>query len=159
MPVSLQPILFRARPSEPIQLSTSGTRGNSAQFPAAYQLIITGGLPLVIGTGVNDNRGGAFNTFYGADDLSITKGKHLLRFGMDASRYQLNRFNNFAQRGSVTFSNTAAGDASPVSRILRAEWLPELPLGRVDTTQAEAGFSTFHFRPWTFCLCPRRLEN
>jgi len=33
------------------------------------------------------------------------EGKHLLRFGVDASRYQLNRFNNFAQRGSVTFNN------------------------------------------------------
>jgi hypothetical protein len=143
---------FAQDPSEPITLSDIGaTRGNSAQFPAAYQLIITGGGPLVLGTGVNDNRGGAFNTFYEADDLSITKGKHLLRFGFDASRYQLNRFNNFAQRGSVTFSNTAAGDASP--------GFPDPPalsgfqnflLGRVDTTQAEAGFSTFHFRALDF---------
>src|SRR5256884_3002149 len=78
---------FAQDPSEPISLTDIGaTRGNSAQFPAAYQLIITGGGPLVIGTGVNDNRGGAFNTFYEADDLSITKGKHLLRFGFDAKR-------------------------------------------------------------------------
>ncbi len=95
---------FAQDPAEPITLADIGaTRGNSAQFPAAYQLIITGGGPLVLGTGVNDNRGGAFNTFYEADDLSITKGKHLLRFGFDASRYQLNRFNNFAQRGSGFF--------------------------------------------------------
>jgi hypothetical protein len=104
---------FAQDPSEPITLADIGaTRGNSKEFPAAYQLIITGGGPLVMGTGLNDNRGGAFNTFYEGDDLSITKGKHLVRFGFDASRYQLNRFNNFAQRGTVTFSNTPAGDAS-----------------------------------------------
>jgi len=143
---------FAQDPSEPIQLSDIGaTRGNSAQFPAAYQLIITGALPLVIGTGVNDNRGGAFNTFYGGDDLSITKGKHLLRFGMDASRYQLNRFNNFAQRGSVTFSNTAAGDASPgFPNPPALSGFQNFLLGRVDTTQAEAGFSSFHFRALDF---------
>src|SRR5258707_1133634 len=143
---------FAQDPTEPITLADIGaTRGNSAQFPAAFQLIITGGLPLVLGTGVNDNRGGAFNTFYGADDLSITKGKHLLRFGMDVSRYQLNRFNNFAQRGSVTFSNTAAGDASPgFPNPPALSGFQNFLLGRVDTTQAEAGFSSFHFRALDF---------
>jgi hypothetical protein len=143
---------FAQDPSEPIQLSDIGaTRGNSAEFPAAYQLIVSGGGPLVLGTGVNDNRGGAFNTFYEADDLSITKGKHLLRFGVDASRYQLNRFNNFAQRGSVTFSNTAAGDASPgFPNPPALSGFQNFLLGRVDTTQAEAGFSSFHFRALDF---------
>jgi len=143
---------FAQDPSEPIQLSDIGaTRGNSAEFPAAYQLIISSGGPLVLGTGVNDNRGGAFNTFYEADDLSITKGKHLLRFGLDASRYQLNRFNNFAQRGTVTFSNTAAGDASPgFSNPPALSGFQNFLLGRVDTTQAEAGFSSFHFRALDF---------
>jgi hypothetical protein len=144
--------LFAQDPTEPITLADIGaTRGNSAQFPAAYQVIINGGGPLVIGTGVNDNRGGAFNTFYEADDLSITKGKHLLRFGFDASRYQLNRFNNFAQRGSVTFSNTGAGDASPgFANPPALSGFQNFLLGRVDTTQAEAGFSTFHFRALDF---------
>src|SRR6266436_5585159 len=143
---------FAQDPSEPIQLSDIGaTRGNSAEFPAAYQLIISGGGPLVLGTGVNDNRGGAFNTFYEADDLSITKGKHLLRFGMDASRYQLNRFNNFAQRGTVTFGNTKAGDASPgFPNPPALSGFQNFLLGRVDTTQAEAGFSSFHFRALDF---------
>ncbi len=143
---------FAQDPSEPIQLSDIGaTRGNSAEFPAAYQLIISGGGPLVLGTGVNDNRGGAFNTFYEADDLSITKGKHLLRFGVDASRYQLNRFNNFAQRGSVTFNNTPAGDASPgFANPPALSGFQNFLLGRVDTTQAEAGFSSFHFRALDF---------
>src|SRR5258708_5279299 len=143
---------FAQDPSEPIQLSDIGaTRGNSAEFPAAYQLIISGGGPLALGTGVNDNRGGAFNTFYEADDLSITKGKHLLRFGVDASRYEINRFNNFAQRGTVTFSNTAAGDASPgFSKPPALSGFQNFLLGRVDTTQAEAGFSSFHFRALDF---------
>ncbi len=143
---------FAQDPSEPITLADIGaTRGNSAEFPAAYQLIITGNLPLVIGTGVNDNRGGAFNTFYEADDISITSGKHLLRFGFDASRYQLNRFNNFAQRGTVTFANTAAGDASPgFPNPPALSGFQNFLLGRVDTTQAEAGFSRFHFRALDF---------
>src|SRR5260370_34803918 len=105
------------------------------------------GGPLVLGTGVNDNRGGAFNTFYEAHDLSITKGKHLLRFGVDASRYQLNRFNNFAQRGSVTFSNTAAGGASP--RFFQPPplgGLPEVHFGRVETNHTETWFSRRHLR-------------
>jgi Carboxypeptidase regulatory-like domain len=143
---------FAQDPSEPISLADIGaTRGNSAQFPAAYQLIITGGGPLVIGTGLNDNRGGAFNTFYEADDLSITKGKHLIRFGFDASRYQLNRFNNFAQRGDVTFADTPAGAASPgFPNPPALSGFQNFLLGRVETTQAEAGFSSFHFRAMDF---------
>jgi hypothetical protein len=143
---------FAQNPSEPITLADIGaTRGNSAQFPAAYQLIIGGDLPLVIGTGVNDNRGGAFNTFYEADDLSITAGKHLIRLGFDASRYQLNRFNNFAQRGTVTFNNTDPGAASPgFPNPPALSGFQNFLLGRVDTTQAEAGFSNFHFRALDF---------
>ncbi len=111
---------FAQDPAEPITLADIGaTRGNSAQFPAAYQLIITGGGPLVLGTGVNDNRGG--------------------------------RFNNFAQRGSVTFSNTAASDASPgFPNPPALSGFQNFLLGRVDTTQAEAGFSSFHFRALDF---------
>src|SRR5258707_1570378 len=89
---------FAQDPSEPIQLSDIGaTRGNSAEFPAAYQLIISGGGPLVLGTGVNDNRGGELNTIYETDHPSLTKGKHLIRFGVYSSRYQINRFNYFSQ--------------------------------------------------------------
>src|SRR5258707_536169 len=138
---------FAQDPTEPIALADIGaTRGNSAQFPAAYQLIITGGGPLVLGTGVNDNRGGAFNTFYEADDLSITKGKHLLRFGDDASRYQLNRFNNFSQRGTVTFSNTAAGGAAArLSNSPALSGVQKFPLWRGGTTQTEGAVFSFHF--------------
>jgi hypothetical protein len=140
---------FSQQPDEPILLTDIGaTRANSAQFPAAYRVSVVGGGSFSIGTGVNDNRGGVFNTFVAGDDISITHGKHLFRLGMESSRYQLNRFNNFAQRGSVTFANTVAGD--PVSTIPALSGLQNWLLGRVTGTQGSAGFSSFHFRALDF---------
>jgi len=136
---------FAQDPTEPISLTDIGaTRGNSAQFPAAYRLQVSGGGAFQIGTGVNDNRGGGFNTFYEGDDLSITKGKHLIRLGFEGSQYQLNRFNNFAQRGNVTFSNTKADAFQPGDPSLFG--FQNFLLGHITTTQAGAGFATFHFR-------------
>ncbi len=137
---------FARVPDEPILLSDIGaTRANSADFPAAYQIQIrsiagapSGGV-FSLGTQVNDDRGGAFNTFVAGDDLSITWGKHLLRFGYESSRYQLNRFNRFATRGSVTFTNSAGLAA-----------FQNFLLGRIQTTQGAAGFFTFHFRATDF---------
>src|SRR5262245_2410845 len=72
---------FDQIPTEPITLTDIGAiRGNSAQFPAAYRVAI-GGVGFQIGTGVNDNRGGRFNTFVYADDVSYSLGKHQLRMG------------------------------------------------------------------------------
>ena len=125
---------FSLSPDELISLSDIGaSRGNSAQFPAAYQAIITGAFS--IGAGVNDDRGGTFNTFVLGDDLSWSKGSHNFRFGGEGSYYELNRFNNFATRGSVTFGN-ATGLVG----------FQNFLLGRVTTTQGRAGFSTFYFR-------------
>jgi hypothetical protein len=125
---------FSLKPSEPITLSDIGAvRGNSAEFPGAYQAIITGAFS--IGAGVNDDRGGTFNTFVLGDDLSWSRGKHQFRFGGEGSYYELNRFNNFATRGSVTFGN-ATGLVG----------FQNFLLGRVTTTQGRAGFSTFYFR-------------
>ena len=125
---------FSTLPAEPITLSDIGaTRGNSAEFPGAYQAIITGGFS--IGAGVNDDRGGTFNTFVLGDDLSWTRGTHQLRFGGEGSYYELNRYNNFATRGSVSFGN-ATGLVG----------FQNFLLGRVTTTQGRAGFSTFYFR-------------
>src|SRR5260370_29044481 len=77
---------FAQDPSEPIQLSDIGaTRGNSAEFPAAYQLIISGGGPLALGTGVNDNRGGAVQTFLQAKHLIIPQGKAFVTFLREAA--------------------------------------------------------------------------
>lgn len=125
---------FSFAPDEPITLSDIGaTRGNSAQFPGTYQAIVTGAFS--IGAGVNDDRGGTFNTFVLGDDLSWSKGSHNFRFGGEGSYYELNRFNNFATRGSVTFGN-ATGLVG----------FQNFLLGRVTTTQGRAGFSTFYFR-------------
>ena len=136
---------FAQQPTEPVSLTDIGaTRPNSAQFPAAYQVIVRGGGAFSLGTGVNDDRGGAFNTFEAGDDFSISRGKHLIRLGFEASRYQLNRFNNFAQRGSVTFADTAAGD--PSSNFPALTGFQNFLLGRITTTQAEAGFTNFAFR-------------
>jgi hypothetical protein len=125
---------FSIAPNEPISLSDIGaTRGNSAEFPAAYQAVVAGAFS--IGAGVNDDRGGTFNTFVLGDDLSWSKGSHQFRFGGEGSYYELNRYNNFATRGSVTFGN-ATGLVG----------FQNFLLGRVTTTQGRAGFSTFYFR-------------
>jgi hypothetical protein len=119
---------FALVPEEPISLSDVGaTRGNSSQFPGAYRFQVTGAFN-INGT-VNDDRGGAFNTFVLGDDVSYAMGNHQLRAGFEGTHYQLNRFNNFASRGSVTFSN-----------------FQDFLLGRVNSTQGRSGFSTFYFR-------------
>jgi hypothetical protein len=125
---------FSIAPDEPISLADIGaTRGNSAEFPGAYEAIITGAFS--IGPTVNDDRGGTFNTFVLGDDLSWSHGSHSFRFGGEGSYYELNRFNNFATRGSVSFGN-ATGLVG----------FQNFLLGRVTTTQGRAGFSTFYFR-------------
>lgn len=130
---------FQLLPSEPVSLTDiSSTRPNSADFAGAWQPIITGG-GFSIGGGVNDNRGTRDNTFVWGDDFSKTIGKHTLRFGGEIDRWQLNRFNHFAKRGSVTFAvnSTAFPGLNGFQNFL---------LGNVNTTQGEAGFDTFYFR-------------
>lgn len=103
--------LFANIPTDLINLADVGAqRGNSAQFPGIYQFAISGLFSL--GTGVNDDRGTVSNTFNLVDTFSMTHGKHTLRFGGEAVQYQLNRFNNFAVRGSLTTAaTTGAGNA------------------------------------------------
>ena len=140
---------FNKTPTEPITLADIGAiRGNSAQFPAAYQVIVPGIFSL--GTGVNDNRGGAFNTFEYADDYSRTMGRHTIRIGGSVNRYQLNRFNNFATRGSVTFGNTPAGAGG--AGIPALNGFQNFLLGRITTTQAESGITNFFFRATDYSL-------
>jgi len=135
---------FVQTPDEPITLADVGAvRGNSGTFPGAYEPIIRGGGAFSLGAGVNDNRGTVDNTFVGADDFSWTHGKHTIRFGPEVDRYQLNRFNNFAQRGSVTFQNTTAG-AGGVAVPLTG--FQNFLLGRISTTQVQSGFSRNYFR-------------
>jgi hypothetical protein len=134
---------FQQVPSEPISLSDIGAiRGNSAQYPAAYRINVINAFSL--GTGVNDNRGGAFNTFEYADDFSWCHGKHLVRIDGEVDRYQLNRFNNFAARGNVTFNSTGANAGG--AGIPALSGFQNFLLGRVTGTQGQAGFTNFHFR-------------
>lgn len=134
---------FANIPTQPITLADIGaTRGNSAQFPGAYTPLIQGGaLPQGIGPNVNDDRGGTFNTFEVADDVTHVTGKHTLRFGGEFDRYQLNRYNNFAALGSVTYGATPAGGGLPA-----LNGFQNFLLGRIATTQGQAGFANVYFR-------------
>lgn len=135
---------FKFVPTEPISLADLGqTRGNGGDFPAATRFAIAGA-GFQIGTGVNDDRGGTFHTFVIGDDMSWTHGNHSFRFGGEGSYYQLNRFNNFATRGSLTFGGTAAGAGGPAFPALSG--FQNFLLGRITGGQAGAGFSTFFFR-------------
>lgn len=135
---------FGFAPEEPISLTDIGaTRPNSAEFPASYRFVV-GGSGFSIGAGVNDHRGGAFNTFVFGDDVSYSMGKHTFRAGFEGSHYQLNRFNNFATRGAVNFANTVAGQGGAAIPALSG--MQNLLLGRVTSTQGQSGFATFYFR-------------
>ena len=100
--------LFGNIPTDSHDAVDVGAQPNG-QFPGLYRVAITGLYSL--GTGVNDDRGTISNTYNIVDTFSMIKGKHSLRFGGEAVQYQLNRFNNFAVRGSLTFgATTGAGN-------------------------------------------------
>jgi len=135
---------FALVPHELISLTDIGqTRANGTKYPAATRFAISGTGAFQIGTGANDDRGGTFHTFVLGDDLSWTHGSHSFRFGGEGSYYQLNRFNNFATRGSITFGNGSASDAPGFQTL---SGFQNFLLGRVTSGQAGAGFSSFHFR-------------
>lgn len=97
--------LFANLPTDTHDLTEIGAqRGNSSEFPGMYRVAITGLFSL--GTGVNDDRATVSNTYNIVDTFSWIMGKHSLRMGGEAVQYQLNRFNNFAVRGSLTFGAT-----------------------------------------------------
>jgi hypothetical protein len=104
--------IFANIPTDPIGVGDIGAvRGNSSQFPGIYQFSITG--LFSVGTGVNDDRGTVSNTYNIVDTFSWTHGKHSFRIGGERVQYQLNRFNNFAVRGSLTTGSTPAGGGNP----------------------------------------------
>ncbi|HKR02771.1 MAG TPA: carboxypeptidase-like regulatory domain-containing protein [Pyrinomonadaceae bacterium] len=100
--------IFANIPTDMHDLSEIGaTRGNSADFPGMYRVSVTG--LFSIGTGVNDDRGTISNQYNLVDTFSMVWGKHSFRMGGEAVQYQLNRFNNFSVRGSLTFGATSSG--------------------------------------------------
>jgi carboxypeptidase family protein/TonB-dependent receptor-like protein len=106
--------LFTNVPTDPITLAAIGAnRGNSGEFPGMYRVSVTG--LFSIGTGVNDDRGTISNQFNVVDTFSMVMGKHNLRMGGEAVQYQLNRFNNFSVRGSLTFGGTGTQAVAPTN--------------------------------------------
>lgn len=104
--------LFANIPTDSNEMSEIGaTRGNTDQFPGIYRIALTGLFQL--GTGVNDDRGTVSNQYNIVDTFSLTWGKHSFRVGGEAIQYQLNRFNNFAVRGALTFGSTSGATAPP----------------------------------------------
>lgn len=97
--------IFANIPTDTHDLTEIGaTRGNSSLFPGMYRVGITG--LFSIGTGVNDDRGTVSNQYNLVNTFSMVVGKHSLRMGGEGVQYQLNRFNNFSVRGSLTFGAT-----------------------------------------------------
>lgn len=104
--------IFANIPTDIVSLADIGAvRGNSSQFPGMYRVAITG--LFSIGTGVNDDRGTVSNQYNIVETFSMTTGKHSFRMGGERIQYQLNRFNNFAVRGSLTTGSTPAGGGNP----------------------------------------------
>jgi len=111
--------LFANLPTDAHDLSEIGaTRGNSSQFPGMYRVGITGSIS--IGTGVNDDRGTVSNQYNIVETYSQIVGKHSLRMGGEAVQYQLNRFNNFAVRGALTFGATGTQSPAGTTNLLTA---------------------------------------
>jgi hypothetical protein len=103
--------LFANIPTDTLNLSDIGAaRGNSSQFPGVYRVSVTGSFS--IGTGVNDDRGTVSNQYNIVETFSWIKNKHTLRMGGERIQYQLNRFNNFAVRGALTFGGTGTASVA-----------------------------------------------
>lgn len=128
--------VFANKPTDLLTVASVGsTRANSAQFPGLF-FFNTG--TFTFGTGVNDDRGTASNTYQIGDNWSMTVGKHNLRAGGDIYRYELNRFNNFGVRGSLGFAPIGATESSTA-------WLNFIQ-GIITSTQSGAGNPLRYFR-------------
>ena len=125
-------------PTDLIGLKDVGaTRPNEGAVPGIYFFSITGLFSL--GTGVNDDRGTISNQFQWSDTWSLIAGKHSIRAGLEVFRYQLNRYNRFASRGSLTFGATTGQDNTftPLQNFLQ---------GRITATQSAGGDPQRYFR-------------
>ncbi len=131
-------------PTDLVNLSDIGaTRPNISTLPGIYQISISN--LFSIGTGVNDDRATVSNSFYYADTWSMTVGKHTLRAGGEATRYQLNRSNRFSIRGSLGFDSLGSASAltSPFANFLQ---------GKITSLQSGAGDPQRYFRDTDWAL-------
>ena len=88
-------------PESQIPLTSIGMRRfNAADFPDIPQITVTGVFSLAYS--VNSDQGVSQNTFNWTDTLSWTRGRHNLRGGLEARRYQDNYFSNNRMRGTMT---------------------------------------------------------
>jgi len=130
--------VFGQKPTDLATLAQVGaTRANSAAFPGLYRFD-TG--TFTFGTGVNDDRGTASNSYQWGDNWTMTVGKHTLRAGGDVYRYQLNRFNNFGTRGDLGFTPSGPSLAAGATT-----W-QNFITGTITTTQSGAGNPLRYFR-------------
>ena len=128
-------------PTDLVSLADIGaTRPNISTVPGMYRISITG--LYTIGTGVNDDRTTVSNSFYYGDTWSLVAGKHSIRAGGEATRYQLNRSNKFAIRGALGFDPTSDGYGA------FANFLQ----GRITTLQSGAGDPQRYFRDTDWAL-------
>ncbi len=106
-------------PTDLISLTDIGqTRPNESVFPGMSFFSITG--LFTAGVAPNDDRGTISNTYSLKDDWSYLAGKHTIRAGGEALRYELNRFNNFLSRGNFTFGASTDGPGfTPLQNFLR----------------------------------------
>ncbi len=131
---------FLQQPQDLITLQDIGaTRPNAADIPGMYQVSITG--LFTIGVGANDDQGVVSNTYYWSDTWSKTFNRHTLRAGGEVSRYQLNRFNRFVQRGVVTFGSSVASGTQPAFTALQ-----NFLRGGATSLQVASGDASRYFR-------------
>ena len=91
-------------PETQIPLTAIGMRRfNSADFNDIPQITVTGAFS--IGYSVNSDQGVAQNTFHWVDTLSWTRGKHIVRAGTEARRYQDNYYSNNRMRGTMSLQS------------------------------------------------------
>ena len=90
-------------PESQIPLTSIGMRRfNAVDFPDIPQITVTGVFSLAYS--VNSDQGVNENTFNWTDTISWMRGRHNLRGGLEARRYQDNYFSNNRMRGTMTIS-------------------------------------------------------
>ncbi len=91
-------------PETQIPLAAAGIRRfNAEDFPDIPQIIVTGAFNM--GYSVNADQGVNQNTFHWVDTLSWTHGRHQIRGGVEARRYQDNYYSNNRMRGTTTIQS------------------------------------------------------